>query len=45
MDEAEAYLAEMDDIELDRQQLKQVAGGDQCEIFDPEQVCDHSEWW
>ena len=29
-DEAEAYLAEMDDIELDRQQLKGVAGGDGC---------------
>ena len=26
-DEAEAYLAEMDDIELDSQQLKAVAGG------------------
>ena len=44
-EEAEAYLDELDDIELDRQQLKQVAGGDQCEILDPEQVCDHSEWW
>ena len=27
MEEAEAYLAEMDDVELDSQQLKQVAGG------------------
>ena len=27
LDEAQAYLAEMDDIELDRQQLKAVAGG------------------
>ena len=26
-DEAEAYLAEMDDIELDSQQLRAVAGG------------------
>ena len=26
-DEAEAYLSEMDDFELDSQQLKQVAGG------------------
>ena len=26
-DEAQAYLDEMDDIELDRQQLKAVAGG------------------
>ena len=26
-EEAEAYLAEMDDVELDSQQLKQVAGG------------------
>ena len=27
LDEAEAYLAEMDDIELDSKQLKAVAGG------------------
>jgi len=27
LEEAEAYLDEMDDIELDRQQLKSVAGG------------------
>ncbi|MBQ6298236.1 MAG: Nif11 family protein [Selenomonadaceae bacterium] len=27
LDEAEAYLAEMDDVELDRKQLKAVAGG------------------
>ena len=27
LDEAQAYLAEMDDFELDRQQLKAVAGG------------------
>ena len=27
LDEAQAYLAEMDDVELDRQQLKAVAGG------------------
>ena len=27
LEEAEAYLAEMDDIELDRTQLKSVAGG------------------
>ena len=27
LDEAQAYLAEMDDIELDKQQLKAVAGG------------------
>ena len=26
-EEAQAYLSEMDDIELDRQQLKAVAGG------------------
>lgn len=26
-EEAEAYLSEMDDMELDRQQLKSVAGG------------------
>ncbi len=30
LDEAEAYLAEMDDIELDSQQLKAVAGGGWC---------------
>ena len=29
-DEAQAYLDEMDDIELDRQQLKAVAGGYLC---------------
>ena len=27
LDEAQAYLDEMEDIELDRQQLKAVAGG------------------
>ena len=27
LDEAQAYLAEMDDVELDRTQLKAVAGG------------------
>ena len=27
LDEAQAYLAEMDDIELDSKQLKAVAGG------------------
>ena len=27
LEEAQAYLSEMDDIELDRQQLKAVAGG------------------
>ena len=27
LDEAEAYLSEMDDFELDSKQLKQVAGG------------------
>ena len=32
-EEAEAYLAELDDIELDSQQLKAVAGGwDECLI-------------
>ena len=30
LNEAEAYLAEMDDIELDRQQLKAVVGGWDC---------------
>ena len=32
LEEAEAYLAEMDDIELDSQQLKAVAGGGWCVI-------------
>ena len=27
LEEAEAYLAEMDDVELDSQQLKAIAGG------------------
>ena len=27
LEEAQAYLSEMDDIELDKQQLKAVAGG------------------
>ena len=31
-DEAQAYLAEMEDIELDRQQLKGVAGGAHCDL-------------
>ncbi len=30
LEEAEAYLDEMDDIELDSQQLKSVAGGGWC---------------
>ena len=30
LEEAQAYLSEMDDIELDSQQLKQVAGGWEC---------------
>ena len=30
LEEAEAYLAEMDDVELDREQLKEVAGGGVC---------------
>ena len=30
LEEAQAYLAEMDDIELDSQQLKSVAGGGWC---------------
>ncbi|MBQ6298230.1 MAG: hypothetical protein IJK81_11210 [Selenomonadaceae bacterium] len=34
-EEAEAYLAEMDDIELDRQQLKAVAGGWGCDKHEP----------
>ena len=28
--EAEAYMAEMSDVELDGEQLKKVAGGDKC---------------
>ena len=34
LDEAEAYLAEMNDVELDSQQLKAVAGG-----YCPEVAC------
>lgn len=37
LEEAEAYLAEMDDFELDSKQLKAVAGGwcsDDCECND-----------
>lgn len=30
MEEAQAYLAELDDVELDNQQLKAVAGGGWC---------------
>ena len=36
LDEAQAYLAEMDDIELDSQKLKAVAGGwcsSDCDTF------------
>ena len=29
-EEAEAYLAEMEDVEMDEEALKQVAGGDGC---------------
>jgi len=32
LEEAQAYLAEMDDFELDSQQLKAVAGGGWCVI-------------
>jgi len=35
LEEAEAYLAEMDDIELDSKQLKQVAGGGWCVLDCP----------
>ena len=38
LEEAEAYLSELDDIELDSQQLKAVAGGGWCP-FDCE--CNH----
>ena len=34
LEEAQAYLDEMDDIELDRQQLKAVAGGIRGHCFD-----------
>ncbi|MBQ6298233.1 MAG: hypothetical protein IJK81_11225 [Selenomonadaceae bacterium] len=34
LDEAEAYLSEMDDFELDSQQLKGVAGGWDCNNCD-----------
>jgi hypothetical protein len=29
-EEAEAYMAELSDVELDGEQLKKVAGGDEC---------------
>ena len=49
LDEAEAYLAELEDFELDRQQLKQVAGGAQCrnQCTDDKWAvhCDHSGSW
>ena len=32
-EEAEAYLAEMDDMELEEEALKKVAGGDGCCTF------------
>ena len=36
LDEAKAYLAELDDIELDRKQLKAVSGGwcSDCDNFE-----------
>ncbi len=49
LEEAEAYLAEMDDMELDRQQLKAVAAGwDECSLctydhdcrYDSGNICD-----
>ena len=43
-DEAKAYLSEMDDIELDRKQLKAVAGGwcaTDCGCYD---VCPRHCW-
>ena len=49
LDEAEAYLAEMDDIELDSKQLKAVAAGwDTCSLckydhdcrYDNGSICD-----
>ena len=33
-DEAEAYMGEMDDIELDETMLKNVAGGEACYMID-----------
>ena len=39
LDEAEAYLDEMDDFELDSKQLKAVAGGDCYGDFDLDCVC------
>ncbi len=32
-DEAEAYLAELADVELDGKELKKIAGGDDCYLF------------
>ena len=48
-DEAQAYLDEMDDLELDRQQLKQVAGSAcgrywKCSDYKGDSHCDFSGW-
>ena len=32
-EEAEAYLAELSDVELDGKTLKKIAGGDDCYLF------------
>ena len=32
-EEAEAYLAELADVELDGKELKKIAGGDDCYLF------------
>ena len=41
-EEAEAYLAEMDDMELDNATLKQVAGGDCYPVCNHTADCNYS---
>ena len=44
-DEADAYLAELADTELDSEQLKKVAGGDACWTDCQSDVCTRNEKW
>ena len=45
LDEAKAYLSEMDDIELDRKQLKAVAGGYCSNDCDNDCMCRWRDWF
>ena len=44
LDEAQAYLSEMDDIELDRKQLKAVSGGWCSNDCDNDCMCRWRDW-